>query len=118
LRLLNSVATRALAFAPSGLPSSRNPVIENLNQTVVTIPQTDRLGPGNVTASVGAVAMLRRLVRMIRHHIPGVRIRVRLDGGFAHTAVLQFLDAQTKLVVAMALESLASSIRSRHLPGP
>ena len=55
------------------------------------------LRPGNVGAAVGAVALLRRLVRMIRHHIPGVRIRVRLDGGFAHPAVLEFLDAQPKL---------------------
>src|SRR5205814_1059503 len=31
------------------------------------------LRPGNVPASVGAVAMLRRVVRMIRHHFPGVR---------------------------------------------
>jgi len=48
--------------------------------------------------------MLRRLVGMIRHHLPGVRIRVRLDGGFAHPAVLAFLDAQPRLeyVVAMA----------------
>ena len=48
------------------------------------------LRPGNVGAAVGAVAMLRRLVRMIRHHLPGVQIRVRLDGGFAHPALLQF----------------------------
>ena len=62
------------------------------------------LRPGNVGAAVGAVGLLRRLIRMIRHHIPGVRIRVRLDGGFAHPAVLEFLDAQPKLeyVVAMA----------------
>ena len=62
------------------------------------------LRPGNVGAAVGAVALLRRLVRMIRDRLPGVRIRVRLDGGFAHPAVLEFLDAQTKLeyVVAMA----------------
>src|ERR1017187_6014313 len=62
------------------------------------------LRPGNVTAAVGAVALLRRLVGMIRLHLPGVRIRVRLDGGFAHPAVLAFLDAQPKLeyVVAMA----------------
>ena len=58
------------------------------------------LRPGNVTAAVGAVAMLRRLLGMIRHHIPGVRIRVRLDGGFAHPALLQFLDAQPKLEYA------------------
>src|SRR6202045_4820260 len=32
------------------------------------------LRPGNVGAAVGAVALLRRLVRMIRHHLPGVQI--------------------------------------------
>jgi hypothetical protein len=62
------------------------------------------LRPGNVTAAAGAVAILRRLVRMIRHQLPRVQIRVRLDGGFAHPAVLEFLDAQPRLeyVVAMA----------------
>ena len=70
------------------------------------------LRPGNVTAAVGAVAMLRRLVRMIRHHLPGVRIRVRLDGGFAHPAVLEFLDAQPKLeyVVAMAKNAVLKRV--------
>jgi hypothetical protein len=52
------------------------------------------LRPGNMTASVCAVAMLRRLMRMIRHHLPGVRIRARLDGGFAHPAVLEFLPSR------------------------
>jgi hypothetical protein len=62
------------------------------------------LRPGNVTAAVGAVGLLRRLVRIIRNCFPDVQIRVRLDGGFAHPAVLEFLDAQPKLeyVVAMA----------------
>ena len=62
------------------------------------------LRPGNVGAAVGAVGLLRRLIRMIRHHLSGVQIRVRLDGGFAHPDLLQFLDAQPKLeyVVAMA----------------
>src|SRR6266540_3393904 len=62
------------------------------------------LRPGNVTAAVGAVGLLRRLVSIIRNCFPGVHIRVRLDGGFAHPAVLEFLDAQPKLeyVVAMA----------------
>ena len=45
-----------------------------------------------MTAAVGAVAMLRRLLGMIRHHIPGVRILVRLDGGFAHPTLLQFFE--------------------------
>ena len=62
------------------------------------------LRPGNVTAPAGAVGILRRLLRMVRHFFPGVRIRVRLDGGFAHPALLDFLDAEPNLeyVVAMA----------------
>jgi hypothetical protein len=70
------------------------------------------LRPGNVGAAVGAVALLRRLVRMIRGRLPGVRIRVRLDGGFAHPAVLEFLDAQPKLeyVVAMAKNAVLKRV--------
>lgn len=62
------------------------------------------LRPGNVTAAVGAVGILRRLISLIRYFLPGVRLRVRLDGGFAHPEVLDFLDSQPKLeyVVAMA----------------
>jgi hypothetical protein len=55
------------------------------------------LRPGNVTAAVGAVGLLRRLVKIIHNRFPGVQIRVRLDGGFAHPAVLEFLDAQPKV---------------------
>jgi hypothetical protein len=46
------------------------------------------LRPGNVTAAVGAVGLPQRLIKIIRGCLPGVRIRVRLDGGFAHPAVL------------------------------
>jgi len=70
------------------------------------------LRPGNATAAVGAVGLLRRLVRMIRCYFPGVTIRVRLDGGFAHPAVLEFLDAQPHLeyVVAMAKNAVLKRI--------
>jgi hypothetical protein len=70
------------------------------------------LRPGNVGAAAGAVAILRRLVRMIRHHLPAVQIRVRLDGGFAHPAVLEFLDAQPRLeyVVAMAKNAVLKRV--------
>ena len=70
------------------------------------------LRPGNVAAAVGAVGLLRRLVRMIRGRLPGVRIRVRLDGGFAHPAVLEFLDAQPKLeyVIAMAKNAVLKRV--------
>ncbi len=62
------------------------------------------LRPGNVTAAVGAVGILRRLTQLIRYFFPGVQLRVRLDGGFAHPQLLAFLDAEPKLeyVVAMA----------------
>jgi hypothetical protein len=62
------------------------------------------LRPGNVTAAAGAVGILRRLLLLIRHFLPGACIRVRLDGGFAHPRVLALLDAEPNLeyVVAMA----------------
>jgi hypothetical protein len=75
------------------------------------------LRPGNVGAAMGAVGLLRRLIRMIRHHLPGVQIRVRLDGGFAHPAVLEFLDAQSKLeyVVAMAKNAVLKRVAERGM---
>ena len=62
------------------------------------------LRPGNVTAAAGAVGVLRRLMQLIRHFLPGAHIRVRLDGGFAHPQLLDFLDAEpgVEYVVAMA----------------
>src|SRR5205807_4508217 len=61
------------------------------------------LRPGNVTAALGAVGLLRRLIRIIWGCFPGVTIRVRLDGAFAHPAVLEFLDAQRKLEYVVAM---------------
>lgn len=62
------------------------------------------LRPGNAPASAGAVGILRRLMEMIRNRFPKARIRVRLDGGFAHPDLLAFLDAEpgVEYVVAMA----------------
>src|SRR6267143_2015020 len=70
------------------------------------------LRPGNAPAAVGAVGLLRRLMRILRGHFPGVTIRVRLDGGFASPALLEFLDAQSKLeyVVAMAKNAVLKRI--------
>jgi hypothetical protein len=66
------------------------------------------LRPGNVTASAGAVGILRRLMDMIRTSFPKVRIRVRLDGGFAHPGLLDFLNVEpgVEYVVAMASNSV------------
>jgi hypothetical protein len=62
------------------------------------------LRPGNVTAAAGAVGIVRRLMALVRNSFPKVRIRVRLDGGFANPELLAFLDSApgVEYVVAMA----------------
>jgi DDE family transposase len=84
----------------------------NFNEEVEQYLCLAVLRPGKATAAVGAVGLLRRLVKMIRFYFPGVIIRVRLDGGFAHPAVLEFLDSQPKLeyVVAMAKNAVLKRI--------
>ncbi len=62
------------------------------------------LRPGNAPASRGAVGILRRIMALVRRCFRKARLRIRLDGGFAHPDVLDFLDAQpdVEYVVAMA----------------
>jgi hypothetical protein len=62
------------------------------------------LRPGNVTASAGAVGIVRRLMALVRNSFPKARIRIRLDGGFANPELLSFLDSEpgVEYVVAMA----------------
>ncbi len=62
------------------------------------------LRPGNAPATRGALGLLRRLLALLRLAFPRARFLVRLDGGFATTALLEFLDAEPALdyVVAMA----------------
>jgi hypothetical protein len=55
------------------------------------------LRPGNAHGSVGAIGILRRLIRRVKKAFPGTRIRVRLDGGFATPQVLDFLDGEPKV---------------------
>jgi len=54
------------------------------------------LRPGNATAKVGAIGLLRRLLALLRKAFPEARIRVRLDGGYSAPEVLSFLDSQKK----------------------
>jgi hypothetical protein len=62
------------------------------------------LRPGNAPATRGALGLLRRLLPRLRRAFPRARFLVRLDGGFATPALLEFLDAEPTLdyVVAMA----------------
>ena len=52
------------------------------------------LRPGTVHASHGVVAILKRLVRLIRQRWPGVRIELRADSGFAIPALYDYCEAE------------------------
>jgi DDE family transposase len=66
------------------------------------------LRPGNAPATAGAIGLLRRLLAMLRIAFPRARFLVRLDGGYATPAILDFLDAEPGLdyVVAMAANAV------------
>jgi hypothetical protein len=75
------------------------------------------LRPGTATASQGARSLLRHLFQKLRAAFPEAILRVRLDGGFAHPQVFEFLDAQgVEYVVAMASNSRLEK-RARRLMG-
>ena len=78
---------------------------------------TALLRPGNAVASVGAVGLLRRVLKKLRLSFPGARMRVRLDGGFAEPALLDFLEAQpdVEYVVAMAKNAVLERQAQRAL---
>lgn len=61
------------------------------------------LRPGNASGAVGAQALLRRLFEKLRRAFPKVRLRVRLDGGYATPEIFDFLEAEgVEYLVAMA----------------
>lgn len=68
------------------------------------------LRPGNAAATLGLLAILRRLVERLTDAFPKASILVRLDGGFACPEVFEFLeDAGLLYVVAMASNSVLKS---------
>ncbi|HLN48170.1 MAG: IS1380 family transposase [Steroidobacteraceae bacterium] len=61
------------------------------------------LRPGNVTASIGAIGILSRLLPRLRSAFPRERLRVRLDGGYAAAEIFAFLEREgLEYVVGMA----------------
>lgn len=68
------------------------------------------LRPGDAHASYGAIAILRRVIKRLRSAFRGVKIRVRLDGGFAAPEVFEFLEDQSvEYVVGMAKNAVLKS---------
>jgi hypothetical protein len=73
------------------------------------------LRPGNAHAGRGIVPVLKRLVRLLRQHWPGVRIEIRADSGFALPALYDFCEAQgiaytIGLIPNERLEALAAPL--------
>jgi hypothetical protein len=61
------------------------------------------LRPGNAPNAAGALGLLRAIVTLVQAAFPRATVRVRLDGGFAHPALLEWLDGNAlEYVVAMA----------------
>jgi hypothetical protein len=61
------------------------------------------LRPGNAPTQAGALTVLTRIVGRLQERFPRARILVRLDGGFAHPELFEFLDTVgVDYVVAMA----------------
>jgi hypothetical protein len=75
------------------------------------------LRPGNASATRGARGLLRRLLDKLRAAFRTAMFRVRLDGGFAHPKLFQFLERQqVEYVVAMASNRRLEK-RARRLMG-
>jgi hypothetical protein len=55
------------------------------------------LRPGNVSAPVGAIPLLERVLPKLSEAFPRAKIRVRLDGGYATPEVLEYLEAPPRV---------------------
>ncbi len=61
------------------------------------------LRPGDSHATYGAIGILKRIIAKLRKSFPGVRIQVRLDGGYAAPEVFEFLEQEgVGYVIALA----------------
>jgi hypothetical protein len=76
------------------------------------------LRPGNAPAKQGAIGILQRVIEQLRVAFPKARILVRLDGGFAGPALLNFLEDEAKAdyIIGMA-ENKVLNRRARRLMG-
>jgi Transposase DDE domain group 1 len=61
------------------------------------------LRPGNAAPQLGVRGLLGRLIEQLRAAFPKARLRVRLDGGFCHPELLDWLDAQPRLDYVIGL---------------
>ncbi len=65
------------------------------------------LRPGNATAKLGCLGLLKRLLPRLRKAFPEARIRIRLDSGFTGPELYAFFEAQgLEYVVGMGKNSV------------
>jgi hypothetical protein len=75
------------------------------------------LRPGNAKAYLGAVAILKRLLPRLRKAFPKAKIFVRMDGGFAESGVLDWLEgAQLLYVVNMPKNAVLTRLSDPWMP--
>ena len=75
------------------------------------------LRPGNAKASLGALAILKRLLPRLRKAFPKAKIFVRMDGGFAEAGVLDWLEAQRlSYTVNMPKNSVLKRLAAPWMP--
>lgn len=73
------------------------------------------LRPGNAPAKQGAIGIVDRMIERLRAAFPKARILVRLDGGFAGPALLNFLEeVKVDYIVGMA-ENKVLKRRARRM---
>ncbi|MBM4050718.1 MAG: IS1380 family transposase [Planctomycetes bacterium] len=75
------------------------------------------LRPGNAKAYLGAVAVLKRLLPRLRKAFPKAKVFVRMDGGFAESGVLDWLDgARLGYAVNMPKNPVLKRLAAPHMP--
>ena len=65
------------------------------------------LRPGNAPTARGTLGLLRRLLPCLRRAFPKAQVLVRLDGGFASPALLDFLDEEPRTEYVLGLPANA-----------
>lgn len=72
------------------------------------------LRPGNAKGSLGAIAILKRLLPRLRATFPRAEIRVRMDGGFATPGLFAWLEEHDlRYIVNMPKNSVLNELAER-----
>jgi hypothetical protein len=65
------------------------------------------LRPGKATAKLGAIGILKRVIKRLRSAFPKAKLRVRLDGGYAYPQMFDYLEGERlEYIIAMASNSV------------